>query len=259
MAAIARRDVLTAVRYRGGFLLGMAGSLTELAAIYFLARAIGPEFRPQGLSYFTFLLVGTGFYTFLIGGVNSFVTTVADAQRAGTLEVLATSSTPLAVLILLSAISTFMGSALNFILYLTAGLVLFGRPFHLNLSASTVVFVLSLGVLIAIGILAAATQLAIQRGSAVVWLLSSGTWLLTGTLFPVSSLPIALRRIAALIPVTHSLDAMRLALLEGVPFSTLSREIAVLGVFCVLLVPFSLHVFAFTLRRARLQGTLSFY
>jgi len=39
------------------------------------------------------LLVGTGFYTFLLMGVHAFLQTVQEAQQTGTLEVLMTTST----------------------------------------------------------------------------------------------------------------------------------------------------------------------
>src|SRR5215831_20764722 len=104
-AVIMRRDLLTAMRYRTGFLLGGAGAITELAAFYYLSRAVGPGFRPEGQEYFPFLLVGTGFYTFLVVGVNAFLTTIEDAQRNGTLEVLMMSSTPPIMLLVLSAAS----------------------------------------------------------------------------------------------------------------------------------------------------------
>ncbi len=42
-AAILRRDLLTAIRYRTGFLITVAGAAAELAAFYYLARAIGPD------------------------------------------------------------------------------------------------------------------------------------------------------------------------------------------------------------------------
>jgi ABC-2 type transport system permease protein len=121
------------------------------------------------------------------------------------------------------------------------------------------VFVLSLLTAVALGILAAALQLAIQKGSALVWLLGSGVWFMTGTLFPVATLPPALRVVSELIPLTHSLDAMRMALLEGASFAALGREIMILSIFSLILLPFSLLVFSHTLRRARLHGTLSFY
>jgi ABC-2 type transport system permease protein len=260
MAAIARRDLLTAIRYRTGFLISAAGAVAELAAFYYLSRAIGPGFRPEGVDYFPFLLVGTGLYTFLVMGINAFLLIVQEAQQTGTLEILMTTSTPAPVLVFLSAMSAFAGHTLQLIFYIGVGLLLFGVPMHsANLPGCVVIFVLSLVVAVAIGILAAALQLAIQKGSALVWLLGSGVWFMTGTLFPVATLPKPLRALAELIPITHSLDGMRLALLQGADFSVLSRQIGILVVFSLILLPSSLLVFSYTLRRARLDGTLSFY
>ena len=98
MVAIARRDLLMAIRYRMGFFIGAAGALAELAAFYYLSRAVGPGFRPDGVEYFSFLLVGTGLYTFLVVGINAFLHIVQEAQQTGSLEVLMTTSTPAPVL-----------------------------------------------------------------------------------------------------------------------------------------------------------------
>ena len=53
-----------------------------------------------------------------------------------------------------------------------------------------------------------------------VWLLGSGLWFLTGTLFPVSSLPTPLQVLSRIIPITYLLDGLRLALIEGAPDGT---------------------------------------
>src|SRR5436853_6320043 len=125
MAAILRRDLLSALRYRNGFLLTAFASAAELASFYFLARAIGPGFRPEGVEYFPFLLVGTGFYTFLVMGIHSFVLIVQEAQQTGTLEVLMTTSTPAPVLIFMSAMSSFAGHRVQFVSSDVGGLCLF--------------------------------------------------------------------------------------------------------------------------------------
>src|SRR5438105_10157208 len=206
MAAILRRDLLSALRYRNGFLLTAFASAAELASFYFLARAIGPGFRPEGVEYFPFLLVGTGFYTFLVMGIHSFVLIVQEAQHTGTLEILMTTSTPAPVLIFLSAMSAFAGNTVQLLFYVGAGLLLAGAlPQNPNIPGCIVIFGLSLVIAVAIGILAAALQLAIQKGSALVWLLGSGVWFMTGTLFPVSALPKPLQILADIIPITHSL------------------------------------------------------
>ncbi len=259
LVAIVRRDLLTSIRHRTGFMLTAAGALAELAAFYYLSRAIGPGFRPQGVDYFPFLLVGTGFYTFLVMGVHAFLVTLQEAQQNGTLEVLMTTATPPQILVFLSAISAFAGNTVNLVFYLLAGLLLFGAPPHPNIAGCLVIFVLSLTIAIALGIFAAAVQLAIQKGSAIVWALGSGVWFLTGTMFPVTTLPKGLRFISEFIPITHSLKGMRSALLAGAPFALLAHEIVVLTLFSLVLLPLSLAVFSHTLRRSRLEGSLSFY
>jgi ABC-2 type transport system permease protein len=242
-----------------GFVISGAGAIVELAAFYYLARAIGPGFRPDAIDYFPFLLVGTGFFTFLVTGTNAFLTIVQEAQQTGTLEVLMTTATPAPTLLFLSALSAFAGSTFQLILYLAAGLWLSNDPVHANWLGCLLIFLFSLIIAISFGMLAAALQLAIQKGSAVVWLLGSGAWFLTGTLFPASALPRPLWWIAQCIPITHALTAMRLALLQGAGFATLMTEIAILGVSCAILLPFSISVFSYALRRARIEGTLSFY
>ena len=171
-----------------------------------------------------------------------------------------TTSTPAPVLIFLSAMSAFAGNTVQLLFYLGGGLLLAGSlPQSPNVAGCIVIFGLSLVIALAIGILAAALQLAIQKGSALVWLLGSGVWFMTGTLFPVTTLPKPLQVLAQLIPITHSLAAMRLALLQGAGFSLLASEIAILAFFSCILLPTSLIIFSYTLRRARLEGTLSFY
>jgi ABC-2 type transport system permease protein len=259
-AAILRRDMLTAIRYRTGFAIAAAGGLVEIAAFYYLARAVGPGFRPDGMDYYPFLLIGTGFYTFLVMGINSFLAAVQEAQQTGTLEVLMTTATPPAVLVFLSALSSFAGKSVGLLFYIAGGLLIFRVPVQgANLWGCLLVFVLSVGIAVAVGIFAASIQLAIQKGSAVVWLLGSVVWFLTGALFPVQALPRWLRTLSEVIPLTHSLTGMRAALLQSASFAVVGREVLILAAFCLILLPLSLLVFSGTLRRARLQGTLSFY
>jgi ABC-2 type transport system permease protein len=259
LVAIVRRDVLTTVRYRNGFLLSSGGVLLEILAFFYLARAIGPAFRPEGVDYFPFLIVGSGFYTFLITGVQAFLSTVQEAQQTGTLEVLLTTSTPAPTMIFLSAFSAFAGKLANLLLFVAAGLLLFRVPLLCpNILAVGLIFALSLAVALALGVFAAALQIAVQKGSAVIWLLGS-VWFLTGTIFPVSSLPLPLRLAAWCIPVTHSLTAMRGALLLGKSTAELTPDVIWLSLAVVVLVPASLGFFSWVLRRGRREGTLSAY
>lgn len=259
--AFLRRDTLTGLRYRANLGMGALAVAAELAAFYFLARSIGPAFRPQGMAYFPFLLVGTGFYTFLMMGINSFLTGVQEAQQTGTLEVLMTTATPAPALIFMSAISAFTRNLPRLAIYFFGGILLLsnGDWPQPNLPACLAVLLFSFAIAVAIGVLAAALQLAVKKGSAVLWLFGSAAWFLTGALFPVTTLPRPLHVLAEMIPITHCLNALRLALFEHTATGVLSQEIAILAIFSFLLLPLSLVIFAYALRRARLEGSLSFY
>lgn len=259
LRAILRRDLLTAARHRTGFAMTALALLTQLAAFYFLSRAIGPAFRPGGVEYFPFLLVGTGVYTFFVMSTQAFLSTVQEAQQTGTMEVLMTTSTPPAELVVLSSLSAFAGNLASLGLYLLAGAALFRAPMHVNPLACLVVVVFSLAIAMALGLAAATIQVMFQKGSALIWLLSSGVWFLSGTMFPVESLPRPLAMLARLIPLTHAVDGMRMALLQGNSLHTMAPTLAALAGFSLVLLPLALWGLSFSLRRARQNGTLSFY
>jgi ABC-2 type transport system permease protein len=110
-----------------------------------------------------------------------------------------------------------------------------------------------------LGITAATLQIAFQKGGAMVWLMSSGLWLLSGAMFPVQSLPRPLELLARLIPVNYAVQGMRMALLQGQSISAIAPILGTLLAFGLLLLPLSLWGLSFSLKRARQNGTLSFY
>lgn len=260
LLAVMRRDLLIALRYRTAMWAAAAGVMVEIAGFYFLSRAVGPGFRPDGMDFFSFLLIGTGVYGFLVAGIGAFVATVQEAQMTGTMEVLMTTSTPPPAIITLAAISAFSSKVLPTLLYLVIGFVFFGAaPRHPNLLGAAALLVLSLVVAVAIGIFAAALQVWMQRGSVVTWLLASVIWLLTGAVFPVRALPPALQKLAAWVPLTYSIEGLRDALVNSSGFSELRIPILALAGFSVVLLPASLWGFSAALKHARRKGTLSFY
>ena len=257
--AVLKKDVLTAIRYRNGLVFEVFSPAAQLAALYYLAKAVGGEFRPEGMSYFLFLVIGTGFYTFLLAGPHSFLRVVQESQHNGMLEVLMTTSTRSFTLVSLSALSAFSGGAFQFLIYVLAGLVLSFSSSRIDVAGFLAVFFLSALTAFAMGLFASGLQIAIHKGSAILWLFGSSAWLLTGTMFPVGVLPVPVQAISSLLPFTHALTAMRMALVQNASPAGLTREITILFLFAVTLVPASLVFFSWTVRRARQLGTLSFY
>lgn len=259
LRAILRRDLLTSLRHRSGFAVSLIGALVQVAAFFFMAKAIGPGFRPEGVEYFPFLLIGTGLYTFFVMSTQTFLTTVQEAQQTGTMEVLMTTSTSPAELLMLSSISAFAGNLVNLAVYVFAGAALFRAAVHANLLAALLVMLFSLAIAIALGIIAAILQITIQKGTALVWLLGSGLWFLSGAMFPIDSLPHPLELAARAFPPTYAIEALRMALLRGDSIHTIAPHLIVLAGFSFTLVPAALWGLSYAVQRARMAGTLSFY
>ncbi len=257
-AAVLQKDFLTAVRYRNGLLLSAFAPAAQLLTFYYLSRAVGPQFRPEGMPYFSFLLVGTGFYVFLLASMHGFLQVIQESQQTGTLEALMTTSTPAVTLLCLAALSSFATSLIQFLFYLAAGFCLFPGGLRISLPEAAAVLLLSMLIAISFGIFAAGLQVSFQKGSVVLWVFGSSAWVLAGTLFSVGTLPEPVRVLSQWLPLTHSLTAMRLAMLGG-NSPALNAEIEILLVFALVLVPMSVGFFSWTVSRARQLGTLSFY
>jgi ABC-2 type transport system permease protein len=257
---IAKYQTVIALRYRNGAPFRMVASAVEIASAYFLARAVGPQFRPDGFGYFAFLLTGTGLYFFFLAVVNSCVSFVDDAQRSGTIEVLMTTPTPPLQVLMLNVLPLLAWRGLGMILYLSAGMVLFATdPLRINALAAIVVFSLLLLVAAAFGMIGAAVQMIFFRGNSLVWALGVLGGLFMGTAFPVSVLPAPLQWIATALPLRTSLDALRAAILQNATFAELSATILQLFIFGAVFLLLGVVSFEWALRRARKTGTLAFY
>jgi ABC-2 type transport system permease protein len=258
--AVLKRDALTALRHRRSF-GGLAFMLAcEISGLYFLARAIGPQFRPEGGAYFPFVVVGVAALNFLFAGIGGFISTIHESQVGGTIEFLMNTATPPFTVVMLSAMASFLSRILQMTLYVVIGFMMVPLPTtHPNYFGCILVLALSIACASSFGVLAAAVQVWNQKGSALVWLATSIAWLLSGTMFPVLALPAALQRIADWLPFTHALNGLRLALLQGSGMGPLWTPILSLLAFSVVLFPLSAWAFSLAIRNARRRGTLAFY
>ena len=258
--AVARRDLLTALRYRSSFPFQVVALAAEIAGLFYLAQAVGAGFRPEGVPYFPFLVVGSGFLGLAVAGVQAFASSVQEAQVTGMFEILASGSTPAVTVVILNALSVLSGRLLMMAAYVAAGLALARAAVGWSgAGAFLLLLALSLLITVALGIMAAAAQIAFQKGSLVSWLV--GTWMgvFSGVMFPIAVLPHPLQKLALLFPLGPAIPAMRLALLSGAPLRQMSDAVLRLAVDCLFLLPASLGLFAWVMQRARLRGTLSFY
>jgi len=256
------RDLLIARTYRTAFLLESVEALFGAAMLYYVAKFVDSPLLehtlPQAGGYFAFSLVGFIFLDYLNVSLDSFDRSLQEARDGGTLEHLLVTQTSLPVLVAGSAIYPFAITTVRIAIYIVWGVLLFHFPLH---AANWLgVFAMLAATLLAfcgLGILSASYLLLFKRGNPAKWFLLGVSSVTGGMLFPVSILPDWLQFVARLNPVSYALDGMRTALLAGRGFSALLYPLAALLGFAVVLLPSSVAIFAWALRRTKMNGTLT--
>jgi ABC-2 type transport system permease protein len=262
--AFIRRDFLTDVSYRFSFLMQLAQvALTALAAHFmalFLRQQGLESVTPFARDYFSFVILGLALYEYLATAHGGFSRSLFEGQIMGTLD---SQMTTQSSLVMVAAGSWFYGVAtttVRLVAYLVLGMLLFGMPLQgANWGAMLVLLVLSVAAFSAFGLLSACFLLLFKRGDPVSWLLLGTSGLLGGVFYPVSALPPWLGKLAQLLPITHALEGVRRALLAGDGLTELWREALILLLFAGVGLPLALAVFRWSVRRAKMTGTLAQY
>jgi ABC-2 type transport system permease protein len=109
------------------------------------------------------------------------------------------------------------------------------------------------------GMISAAFVMVFKQGNPAGWVFGGVSSLLGGVLFPTSSLPDWLQRVSRILPLTHSLEAMRLTVLTGAGLKEVWLPIATLACFTAVLLPAGVFAFSLAVRRAKRTGSLIQY
>lgn len=261
--AFIKRDVQTAVSYRTAFAVHFASALLWVPICFFVGEELalggGPALTRYGGDYFAYMLIGVGLLGYLTVSLRTFNQSVRDSQLMGTLEIVLLSPTSIAELLFYSSAWIYGFATLRFVLFLA-----FGAVFGLDLTrgdglSAAAILLLAVPAFAALGIASAAVILVIKRGESINLALTTGSLLLAGVMFPTDLLPAWLQPVSKLLPLTHALEGMRLALFQGYSLRQLLPQVAWLAVFSLVCLPLALGLFALAVRWTKATGTLSHY
>ncbi|HDY69958.1 MAG TPA: ABC transporter permease [Actinobacteria bacterium] len=254
--------------YRFSFFLQFGGIFFSVVMFYFVSELIGSAPSVQqslsryGGNYFSFVLIGIAFSNFLSVGLGSFSSSIRGEQMMGTLEAMLVTPTRLSTIIISSSQWSFAFTSLRVGIYLLLGGLLFGVDFgDANVIPALAALLLTVIAFSSLGIISASFIMIFKRGDPIAWLISSTSTLVGGVFYPISILPDWLQKLSYLFPITYSLDAIRLSLLQGYGFANqeVTRDLAALVVFSVITLPVSLVIFRYAVRRAKKDGSLAYY
>jgi len=262
--AILRKEFLSAVSYRFDFLFRLLSIWLSIFMYYFLAKLINPalssQLEPYGGNYFPFVVIGTAFAGYLEVGLDSFSNAIREAQMMGTLEAVLVTRTRFTLILLYQALWNFLFASLHVVVYVGfAFIVLGGQMTHPNWLAAIVILLLTIIAFSALGILSGSFILVFKKGTPVNWLIYNLSRLLGGVYYPVTILPLWCQKFAALLPITYSLEGIRLALIQGRSLMDLHTQVVALLIFNIILFPASILCFNAAFEKARRDGTLCHY
>jgi ABC-2 type transport system permease protein len=264
MWAFIRRELAALGGYRAAFVIRVLGVGLAVASMVFLSRFVGaavnPHLESYGGNYLGFMVLGVLAAEFQQVGVSGLAQRIRMSQMMGTLE--AEIATPAPPWMVLGAppMYEFGVAALRSSAYLAGAALLLGLDLgRANWLTVALGVPLVLAAFSGLGLLAAGTTMLVRRLNPVAMIIGSLSFFLSGVLYPVTVLPDWLRAIGRLLPLTHTLAVLRGALLVGASPAALADSFVALIIFAGVLAPIGAGVFAFALRRARRDGSLSHY
>jgi ABC-2 type transport system permease protein len=261
--ALARAGWLSATSYRVATVLQFVGVLATIVPVYFVSQAVqdlaAASIQREGGAYFAFIVVGIASTYIVAAATAAASSAIASNLGSGTFEaLLGTRASIVSILFGLSLHGLSM-SALR-ALALLAGAAAFGADIHwLALLSVLPIVALVVVAYAGVGLVAGALVLAFRTAGPLVSITIALSGLLGGAYYSTSVVPGWLHPLTEFVPLTHGLRATRAVLLGGEGLDTTWPDLLRLTSNALLLVTAGVIAFAFALRHARRNGSLSQY
>ena len=198
-------------------------------------------YNPQMKSSFNFVPGVMGMILTLVCSMMTSVSIVREKER-GTMEVLLVSPVKPFLVIIAKTIPYFVISAVNLATTILLAIYLLQVPVSGSMLWVVMISLLYIMVSLSLGILVStlvSTQEEAILISAMVFLLP--TLLLSGMLFPIESMPVALQYFSNVIPARWYIDAMKALMIQGVSVKYCLNIVLILFGFLIAITSFSVY------------------
>lgn len=259
--AFVRRDYLLASTSRLTFAWQLITILFAAPTMYYLGRLIqpaaSPDLQPYGGDYFAFVILGIAFSGFFSAMMSAWASGIRNEHLGGTLDAVLVSPVSLLTVAMGASLWSTFAAAVQTLAYLLVGRVVFQLNFgQLNLASAAATLLLTMVVFAALGMISAALVLLFRSGDPLTGVLAGVSVLVAGVFYPTTILSPQLQRVAQWVPLTHTLQAIRLSVLMGAGIAQLWEEVITLALFAVLLTPLAFVALFTAVRMAQRSGTL---
>jgi ABC-2 type transport system permease protein len=259
-AAYVRRDWLVWSSYRFAAFWQVTAVLVVVVGVAFVGDSLVTRTALLNGSqdFPSFVLAGLAFTDALFSGLTGPSRAIRDGQVSGTLEPVLLTPIRTWQLVIASSAFQVLLAFVRATLIITVSVVFLGYWHNANVLGAVLVFVPGFLTFLGLGLLAAGFTMVVKQGDPVVAGYMALSGLLGGTVIPVASLPGWLQAISSLLPLTHALKGLRLAL-DGAALSQVAPEVAILIVMALIALPLGLYAAHWATERARREGSLVHY
>ncbi len=249
------------VSYKTNALLNVLSWVLPVFTYFFVGTSLGEKVvSATGVANYTsFFVIGLAFQGYVSSAIGTISQRLRNEQLYGTLEYYVLSPTGAFGFLSYSALWGFTLNTLNALIILGVGSALGVTYSTQGVAAALVIILMLLVSTFGIAMLSGAFVLVTKQGNPVAFFFTTFTALISGTVFPVASLPLLVRYVSYAIPLTWALNGLRLSLLQGYSLSKVAPIIGILGVFDIITVPLGLLVYKLSYDYVRRKGTLSQY
>jgi len=251
------------ISYRFGFLLRCLYVLGFVTVFYFFGRIFdignAPALAQYGGDYVAFVLIGFAFQDLYRTALSVYPNTILSEQKSGTLEYLLATNVGLQRFLHYSSFWGYSNALINTAIVLVIGILIFGADLKINILSALTVAVLMVLSVACLGLIAAGIVLVVKQGNPIDFVFNVTSLVFSGVIFPPTVLPASMQAISEVLPLTHALHALRLAVLQEYSPQMLMSEITVLLIYVVALLPVAILVLRWGYNRARREGSLAQY
>jgi ABC-type multidrug transport system permease subunit len=228
-----KRDIISFSTYKTNIVLMVGTALFGALSFAYLGSSATSQsvLQMYNMNLTTYLIIGLAFSTYL----NQALTLVQKTINPWALEEVLVSPTGLATFIVGSSLWGFIWSTAVVVVYLGIGV------FFLGFS------------MIGAGIL-----ILTKQGDPVTALITIATSLFGNVLFPPQIMPAALQAISYVVPQYYFFTSIRL-MLTGWTIQMILPNLLILALECAIIVPLGYGIYAWCLKTARKNGTLSWF
>jgi len=258
--AFTRRDFLVTRSYRLPFVLDAVSGFFFLATYYFISKTfegVPTESLHGAPSYFAFAAVGAAIGAVVETACTGIANRIRQEQLAGTLEILVVQPLRSFDLCLGLVGFPFLFGLFRAALYLGLAFAWIGvDPTTPSWPGVVVIFLTTGAALATIGIISGAFTLLFKAGVTIVGFCLFALTLISGAVFPISTLPGWLQPLGNASPLRFAFNGARSALFEGSGWESDALWLAAFGAIGI---PIAAVVFDWALQHTKQRASLGQY